>query len=255
MIPHYRPSLKRHNAPYRGVTSEKDVIDFNLGILHDVQFLMKISGGLEGFRGHSHKIKDNLSAIYHGEGEITATIPSAAKLTTKAEKLNYPFSGWVPVGTITNTTLTGTNRYQLTSSLHQTGMSKTIPVEPGQILVIRVHITASNTSARNFAIGALNVQGETSDLNLFSAIDFRGDKSHYIEKRIYVETKQDLEVVFYNVYGTEGQNQLTLKDFNVFLYRQLPTQLEGVDNTIKNQLAHSIQQLDIIEEWRESQWR
>ena len=92
-------------------------------------------------------------------------------------------------------------------------------------------------------------------LNLFSAIDFRGDKAHYIEKRIYVETKQDLEVVFYNVYGTEGQNQLTLKDFNVFLYRQLPTQLEGVDNTIKNQLAHSIQQLDIIEEWRESQWR
>lgn len=250
----YRSSLERHNAPYRGVTSREDDVNFNLAVLHDLTQIQRVSGGHPSFSGHRDQIQDNLSAIYHGEGTVTASAPTAGMLVTKTKTLPQSDpSGWSLTGGAVCNQKTGWRTWELKGTTHRSGLSKTVPLEPGDTLVLRAQISALQPiGATRFAWGARDFNGVEESLTFLDTADFlvgSGKKAGaYIEKRLRSEGRQEAEIVLYAVHGTEGTTTLLLTDLSLSLYAENPAGIAPMDPSLKRRLDGTGDQLAFLED-------
>lgn len=250
----YRPSLERHNAPYRGVSSREDGVNFDLAVLHDLTYLERISGGNEKFDGHKQQIEGNFSSLYHEEGHVTASAPSAGKLVTQSRILNHSQpNGWTTLGGAVLTKTSNWNHWTLRGTTHQAGLTKSVSLEPGDTLVLRAKISALvGATGSQFAWGVTNMNGAGEDFDTYNTNQFivgSGKRaSQYIEKRLYSDSRQIVDVVIYAVYGTEGITTLNLTDLSLSLYEENMAKITGVDLSIKRRLDGTDDQLSFLEE-------
>lgn len=250
----YRSSLERHNAPYRGTTSREDTVNFDLAVMHDLTHIEVVSGGNEKIPGHLDAIDENFSALYHEEGSITASIPTAGKLVSKKRDLsNSIFDGWSLMGGATRKKETGWNRESLTGLTHQDGIKKVVSLEAGDILVVRANVTAKTGSAgTHFSFGAKTLnQGEVDikKLDITSFLEGKGKSAGtYVEKRLYSESRQDVEIVFHVVDGAQGSTTLFLADFSLALYYEQDIKVSGLDSSIKGRISGTKDHLEFLED-------
>ena len=246
MAKHYRPSIEKFNAPYRGSTDRNDDVNFHLSLVHDLAHLERVSGGNQSYVGHKQQIRNNFSAIYQGEGEITAEMPTAGRLTTnRFDYENKLPTQWTKVSQGTVTKLPGWNTYSLKGLLHQSGIVTLVDAVPGDIIVIRTSIEASVDSLSQFALGATNTLDGQPDLDIYDAKLFIDD-ARYIEKRIPIDTQQRVELAFYATHGVQGKSDLTLKDFSVSCYNQNTLGVTGMDDYIKIELSRLSKHLNML---------
>ena len=228
----YRSSLERHNAPFRGTTRREDVVNFDLAVMHDLFHLQKISGGLDNFHGHKDKIQDNFTSLYHNEGEITASIPTAGKLVVKLRDIERPLSQWHPK---LNAALTSMheerNTFKLVSSTHQAGIFTTFKLNPGDIISLRLKVESLTNNQLEFALGTPS-NSNTEDIDRYKIADFY-EKPRIIEKRLYSDTDQEIEFGIYGIWGHEGRSELKIKDVSLSYLYEKDSSLEGIDSDMK----------------------
>ena len=241
----YRPSLERFNAPFRGTTRREDTVNFDLAVMHDLTHLAKISGELE-VPGHRTAIDDNFAAIYTSEGDITSHHPSAGQLVTRQETLpNMEPTKWTPLTQATIKKTPGWSHYTLAGTLHQSGIKKVIQGHPGDIITIRFAVNALHPGVGgNFAVGSSNLLQDMPDLTYYSADDFRNQTQvRYVEKRLLVETQQQIDLVVYAVHGSEFNSILQLHDFSVSYYKERLVKATGLDSHIKQETSRLHQEI------------
>lgn len=241
----YRSSLERHNAPFRGTTRREDVVNFDLAVMHDLFHLQKISGGLDNFHGHKNMIEDNLSSLYYNEGEITASIPTAGSLVVKLSDIDRPLSQWHPK---LNATLTPEheerNTFRLISSTHQAGVFIPLKLNPGDIIALRLEIEAMENSHLEFALGTPSNSNE-EDIDRYYISDFY-NAPRIIEKRIYSDTDQQIELGIYGTWGHEGRTVLKLKNMSLSYLYEKETVLEGMDSQLKFGIRQTEKEIDSL---------
>lgn len=257
----HRMSLERHNAPYRGTTRREDAVNFDLAVLHDLFHAEKVAGGNASFPGQTTSITNNFSALYHGEGEPTASIPTAGKITTLLKPFNTPeqdiqdLSTWTTTGGVV---LTGTpNKYTLSSNgtLVPGGLLATVTAEPGDILFLRFKLTKGNGQGVKVAIGAKDFNGDGDDLKIVSLADF--SSGQYINKRLYCQSRQDIRLAIYSVYQTANGvlSNCSIEDFSLGFLHETPVGIIGTDTSpsedalsMKQVLALESKRLSFLEE-------
>lgn len=250
----YRSSLERHNAPYRGTTSREDTVNFDLSVMHDLTHIEVVSGGNEKIAGHKDSIEENFSAIYHEEGLITASIPTAGKLVSRKHTLSESiFDGWTLTGGATRKKELGWKSETLTGVTHQDGIKKIVSLEAGEILVLRVKLTAkTGSTGTHFSFGAKTINQGEEDLQTLATIDFLENKGKragaYIEKRLYSESRQDVEVVFHAIEGAQGNTTLLMTDFSLSLYSEQDIKVSGLDSSIKGRISGTTDHLEFLED-------
>lgn len=247
----YRSSLERHNAPFRGTTRREDLVNFDLAIMHDLFHIGKISG-LDNHIGHKQKIKDNLTALYYNEGEVTAgdQIFTTGNLFYKIATIDKPIQNWQRNFNATLTPVESKhNTYELKSSTHQAGIVTTLKMSPGDVLSIRVKVEALTNNQLSFAIGS-PYNDNVPDIEQFKIADFY-QNPHYVEKRIISQSNQTLEIGFYGIFGQEGNSTLRLSDFELSLLYQQPTNIKGIDSELKINLRDIENQIETLEKKKE----
>ena len=245
----YRPSLERHNAPYRGVSSREDSVNFDLAVMHDLFHLEKISG-TSNQDGHQQDIQNNLTAILSGEKQAKSSIPTAGTMVSVLEKIQ---------GKQDLTLWTGQNGARITASGEQlllesdgkqlqSGVSTIVNVNPGDILSIRFKATMLKGQGVQFAIGAKNFDNDGDELKIADMETFA--TGQYIEKRLYCRSRQEVQVVLYLVHQImyEQPVSLRIEDFSLSLLSETPVGLIGTDSSLKKELEKEENYLAFLEE-------
>lgn len=246
----YRMSLERHNAPFRGISSKEDSVNFDLAVLHDMVHLEKISGGNPLFKGHTQQVKENLSALYYGEGQPTATIPTAGKIVSVLNSI--PNKQDLTLWTKTNeVALSKTNKkytFSSTGLLVPSGIVTLVEANPGDILSIRFKATKLKGQGTKLAIGAENFDSDGDD---FKIVDLDGfTTGQYIEKRLYCTSRKDIKIVLYASYETVSgtPTELLVEDFSLNRLQETNVGTVGSDSVIKIELEKEKRRVSFLED-------
>lgn len=246
----YRMSLERHNAPFRGISSKEDSVNFDLALMHDFFHLEKISGGNPLFRGHTQQIKDNLAALYHGETNTTASIPTAGKLVTTIGKVpdKQDLSLWTP--TNGTTVVKSNNKFILSSNglLVESGIVTIVEANPGDVLLLRFKVKKLTGQGTKMAIGAKNFTPDGNELLVLDLSQFT--TGQYIEKRLRCTSRKDIELVLYSVYETVSgaAASVSIEDFSLSLLRETNVGIIGTDSTMKIEMEMERRKLSFLED-------
>lgn len=246
----FRPSIERMNAPYRGVSSRQDAVNFELATLHDLFHLQKVSGGNRNIVGHKDYIRKNLAAIFIGESDVKTSAPTAGNMISRLGEVQgaSALNKWSP-----------DNGAQLTKKDHsyliktdglrpQAVFSKVITVNPGDIIQMRFKAKSIKESNTVIALGALNFSNEGDELDFLPLGSFEGGK--YIEKRLYCTSRQEVQLVVYAAYETTQGNPVEweVSDFSIEWLSEVSVGLSGLENTVKPKIEVAIQNLNYIDE-------
>lgn len=74
----HKLSIERYRAPYRGVTSRYDFVNFYLGVTHDLKYGERQLGLDDNFKGLKQKEKENFDMLYVGGNNAPTTSLSSA---------------------------------------------------------------------------------------------------------------------------------------------------------------------------------
>ena len=243
----YRSSIEKQNAPYRGVSSREDAVNLHLAALHDLVRLEHLSDARPG--GHKKQITENIEAIYAGEGELTASIPTAGKVVRIKEAVpgKGNLSEWTPVnGASVQKTALG---WQITTTglLPVAGLQTTVSVNPGDILLIRFKLTKISGVETHAKLGK-GIDSGTAEDSLFLDLD-AFSTGQYIEKRLYSESREEIELAFYSAYETSAgiPTSCLVEDFSLHYLQETSVSVKGSDVHIKRELADQEQRLAFAE--------
>lgn len=246
----YRMSLERHNAPFRGISSREDSVNFDLAVMHDAFHIEKVSGGNPLFRGHTQQIKDNLAALYHGESNTTATIPTAGRIVNNLGRIPdmQDLSLWTP--TNGTTVVKGSNRFTLSSNgmLVESGITTIVEANPGDVLSLRFKLKKITGQGTKMAIGAKNFTEEGNDFMIVDLSQFT--TGQYIEKRLRCTSRKDIEMVMYSVYETTNgvAASVLIEDFSLSLLQETTVGIIGTDSVMKIELEKENRRLSFLED-------
>lgn len=250
MTNNYRASIERHNAPFRGVSSREDAVNFDLAVLHDLFHIEKVSGGNTHYPGHKQHIKDNFSSLLIGEGQATSTIPTAGtlmKVIKPIEDKQDP-TQWTKQNGATLTKEQDTYLLNADGKQLEAGLSTIVEVNPGDILSIRLKGTKVKGQGVQIALGAANFDNDGDELKVVDLDTF--ETSQYIEKRLYCRSRQEVRLVVYVVHQIAYENNvsLQLEDFSLNLLSETPVGLIGTDSQLKRDLKKEEQYIEFLEE-------
>lgn len=248
----YRSSIERHHAPYRGVTSRADAVNFDLAVIHDMLDIQKRSGNHPKFDGHKQQIQRNLSAIYTGESNVTGTAPTAGTITHTIGQVEgiQDLSTWRTVGDAQVTKTETGYRVRTNGTAPQSGADTVIPVNAGDIIQIRLKVTAKTYNQTLFGVGALAFEGEDK-LSIQPLENYQDGK--YLVHRLKSTATQDMHLVVYGAYETTSNQPVewTVSDFSVSYLSETPVFIQSTEDVLKTELAVQKQILEYIESEKE----
>lgn len=245
----YRSSIERHNAPYRGVTSRSDAVNFDLAVIHDMIDIQKRSGGHPSFKGHKDFIQNNLSALYTGETNVYTDTPTAGSIVHIKEPVEgiQDLTTWNALNgaTLTKNPLGYTAK--TSGNLSQSGFERVIQLNAGDTIQFRLKLTAKAYDQTLFAIGALNLEGEDV-LDIISLEDF--EDGRYLIHRVHSTSTQDVRLVLYIAYETISGSpvELDVDDFSIDYINEAPVYIRSLEEELKTDLEVQKQTLVYLEE-------
>lgn len=84
----HKLSIERYRAPYRGVTSRYDFVNFYLGVAHDLKYGERQLGLDENFKGLKQKEEENFKMLFvGGDNTPTTNLSSAGKYVHIADNV------------------------------------------------------------------------------------------------------------------------------------------------------------------------
>lgn len=245
----YRSSLERHNAPYRGVSSRQDVINFDLATMHDLFFIQKVGGANPSFLGHKHYIQNNLSALFTGETDVKTSMPTAGKIVHSLGPVGeQDLSKWTKLQGAT-IKKDGTHwKASATGNLIKAGFKTIVTVDPGDILQMRFKMEKFNGSEVKIAIGALYYDSDGDNLDIYNLDDFRS--FNYVDKRLSFSSRQDVEFVIYITYETKQgfPVDVLISDFSIERLSETDVSIRGAEEDIKPLIETADLTLSFVEE-------
>ena len=246
----YKESLERHNAPYRGASSREDVVNFDLAVMHDLFEIDKASGENEAFDGHKQFITDNLAALYHGDATAKASIPTAGKIVAvqKKDAEASDLTNWTRENSAILTTDGRDFLLDATGLLVPSGLVYSLEINPGDILQLRFRLSKLIGQETIFAFGAKNFN-YTGDELIFLDLDGFWPGG-YVEKRLYSQSRQTVQLVLYAVHQTTSNLpvKISLEDFSVNYLHETSVGLTGSDSLLKPELERQQCQLSFLED-------
>lgn len=245
----YRSSIERHNAPYRGVSSRQDVVNFDLATMHDLFFIQKTSGDNPSFLGHQDFIQNNLKALFVGETNVKTNLPTAGKILCTLDTIGeQDFTRWQKLED-TQVTKEGINyRMKSSGNFIKVGLKSLFTVDPGDILQMRLKIKKVAGVDVQIALGALNYDSEGDELDFYPLDDF--GSFLYLDKRLSFSSRQDVELVFYLAYETKQglPVEVLVSDFSVKRLEESTVSIQGVEENVKPLIATSILDTSFVED-------
>lgn len=246
----YRSSVERHNAPYRGISSREDAVNFDLAVIHDLFHLEKVSGGNKKVDGHKQFTQKNLSGLYLGETDVQTSIPTAGRFVSSIGEIpdTKDLTKWSKKNDAAAVKEGDGFRLTATGKLPAASLSTIITVNPGDIILLRLHIDKVIGQETKIAIGALNFNNDGDELDIYPLNDFQS--GHYIEKRLYCTSRQDIRLALYVAYETKQgvPVEWLVKDFSVEKLNESLVGINGLEHTVKPALEVVRQSLSFVEE-------
>ena len=246
----YRASIERMNAPYRGVSSRQDAVNFELATLHDLFHLRKVSGGMVNHKGHQNYIQNNLGGIFIGETDVKTSAHTAGTMLSRLGEVedSNNLKGWSAVNGASVIENNFNYLVSTTGLQTQAGFTKTVTVNPGDIIQIRFKVRTIEESGTQMAVGAVNFSSDGDELDVLPLAAFKGGK--YVEKRLYCTSRQDIKIVVYPAYETTQGTKVSLfiSDFSVDWLSEVSVGVNGLEHTVKPSLEVASQTLNYIDE-------
>ena len=243
-IKEYRSSLERHNAPYRGVSSVKDYVNFHLSVTHDLFEIYNRSGGNPNIKGHQDMVQDNMSSILEGTKDLSHGTYTAGTITSVVEEivsLSNLMNWSRPNLTYGEVEKVGARDWLLVPPTTDKGFFEwehLIRVQPGEKIMIRFKPedwnpnTVYQFGAKNFDSSGDNFKKlEVDDFNSFTKLS-----NEYFEYTLRFNEERDVRLAIQttnSTTGTLGSSPVTLKEFGVYRMEEVEVHTRGLEEDIK----------------------
>ena len=251
-----RPTTIRTNSRYRGQTELGKYTNFILESVHDLKLLgsvMDRNEFVEGHKGHTDFINDNLVAYVGGGTPITANINTATTINHPGknvlESTNLMDSAWTTYGGCSKTA--GLRGTILTTSglLDPSGIRTQKQVEEGDIIYIRMGVRFISGDHTALTIGSHDINQNESDLERYKLPE--NGSIIYIDKRLYCKHREPitinidvhnlpdmLEATSIEVFELSiqylSENGLVVEPINTVLKSKVNTLESNIKNIINN---------------------
>lgn len=271
----YRTSLERHNAPFRGVSSRSDYVNFQLAVSHDLLHVFNLSGGNVAIDGHKQETAQTLSAVMNGTEDLTRVRYSAGVIKTIEEEFKElsNLNNWtVPPLTYGEVSEEYTKEIQSgeTISYEGTPTWRLIPpetdrgffelehllhVKAGDKLLIRFKPKHWDPSTV-YQFGALNFDSnghnfkklEVDNYNSYTELSNR-----YFEHILRFDEERDVRLAIQTtntVDGVLGNEPLTLEEFGIYSIEETPVYTRSLETELKPMVEAARVTLKRLEERR-----
>lgn len=196
---HLRPTAIKTNARFRGPTELEKYSNFILETTHDLKLLgsvMDRNDFVEGHRGQTDFIRDNLAAYINGGAPLTTRLSTAATLAHPTGSVfgsvDLTQVDWTPYGGCQKAGIDGGVRLTTTGLQDPSGVANQKYVEEGDILYIRMGVRLLSGDGRAFSVGSHDINQGEGDLTKFE-IPANGS-TIYIDKRLYCRHREPISI-------------------------------------------------------------
>ena len=256
----FYPSLERHNAPYRGVSSRQDYVNFHLAVTHDLLHLYNTSGYNENIKGHKNIVENNLSSIFEGTKEIELATYSAGtikKVIRQNEKLS-DLSTWTKPSLTYGEVDPIEEGWLLTPPELEKGffeLEHIYHVSAGDKLLIRFKIEDWSPDT-TYQFGALNFDSAGHNFKRLESNEWSdGDeiKSSYFEHTLRFNEERDVRLAIQTTNSSNGQlsnKPLKISEFGIYEIEETEVYNRSLEEDIKPRVKSSKLLLKQIEERR-----
>lgn len=257
----YYPSTERHNAPYRGVSSKQDYVNFHLGATHDLLNIFNISGKNENIEGHEDIIDGNLTSVFEGEKEIKHVTYSAGtikKVLEKKEALSNLENWTIPHMTYGQIRNTGQDSWEFTPPEIERGffeLEHIFHVSPGDKILIRFKIDEWNPdTVYRFGARFFDASGDNfKELEVTEWKTYSDNVDNYFEHTLRFDEERDVRMAIQTTnsqQGTLGESPLRIKEFGIYAIEEFDVYNRSLEKDIKPKIKSSQLTLKQIEERR-----
>ena len=237
----HKLSIERYRAPYRGVTSKYDFVNFYLGVTHDLKYGENHIGLDENFRGLIQKESDNFKVIFTGENATpTTSLASAGKYVHIADDIliDKDLRNWQIQNEGEIKKFSNKESYNFSSKglKDPVFISKTINLYPGEIAYIRFKIKKIKGNADSIYIGTDNINGTGEDLK---KINLKNESSAiFVDKRLYSNERQSvlLKIYLHKIPQKLEPTEITIEDLSIQYMTEKDISVGGIENEIKPSL-------------------
>jgi hypothetical protein len=238
-----RPTTIRTNSRFRGPTELEKYANFVLETAHDLKLLgsvMDRNDFIDGHRGQTDFIDDNLVAYVGGGTPITSNIATATTLYHPTENMftsiNLMNSGWTAYGGCTKQQTSTGVRLIGDGLLQPAGVSWMKYVEEGQIIYMRVGVKLVSGDGTAFTIGSHDINQGEGDLKKVK-LPTNGSII-YVDKRLYCKHREPIElnIDVYNLPDMLKPATVEISSVEIKYMTEEPMTVQPTNTVIKSRI-------------------